>query len=1346
MKRLLLLILLSVVTCVMTAKDTYRYRKLTMRDGLASNAVRNIVQDQEGFVWFGTDNGLCRYDGRSVQLYRIADCGINQYVSALTVSDSCLYVGTDVGVFRFSLTDSRFIRLPLDIHTTVRHLALDRDGQLWIATAGQGVFSYLSKTGQSNNYPHEETYGHADFVMADRENKIWTISNTGTSPVQRLNRLHDKFESAALSYPGNYHGLSLLQTKDGRFYLGTWTDGLLLMHGDGHLEQLLSPQKVGMGNHIHTLYQHSDGCIYIGCDDGLLRYDPTTGQTANVLSDFGIDDRFIYSVATDAEGGFWVGTFYGGVNYFSPVGNRFSSYTMDEGLAGNVVSRFCEDGRGQVWMASDDGGLMCFVPKEGRFVSYPHHDVLSRLNVHALAIKDNQLWVGTYTEGIYVLDTVTGRMQHYGWGGEHGLDDNSSYAIFHDSKNRTWVATMRGFNRYEPSYDGFENILMLNSLTIDIDEDRQGALWLSTQGEGLWRYLPDSGQSKAYHYDENNLHSLPDDHVNCALVDAAGILWVGTMGGLCYYDAANDRFERVEIDDEPLNVMGIVEQLGSLWLSTEHGLIHYEPKEVNLAVHHFTQEDGLVSEQFLPNSCLKASDGRLYFGSTIGFNAFFPYNIKVNSAEPPVYITSLEVLNKQERTDQGLPLDLSNLSNISFSYSEARMLSFSFVSLSYCSPQKNQYAYMLEGFDRDWNYVGSQNKATYTNLSAGTYTLRVKATNNDGIWSSKEATLRITVNPPLWWSWWAKVLYVLVIVALFWYYVHMRLRRADRMHQQELKRVREQNETESREARLAYFTMIAHEIRTPVSLIIAPLEKMNKQLSSATADDSLPKDDSLSALHASLQIIDRNAHRLLELVNQLLDFRKVEQQSLVMHFASHNISELIHSVSERFEPTFSQGGKTFTTIYPPQRFSAIIDREGITKVVSNLLTNANKYSKSSVELRCLIDPDESRFQIVVTDDGVGIKPEDQERIFAPFFQAEGNKPGTGIGLSIVKSIVDLHHGTIQVSSELGKGSTFTVTLPVQQELSPVGDSAALESSAEGTSATPAGPSDNPSAPPAGPVCSDGVATTDQPSADDASSTSPGQPYMLIVDDNEDMLQFLADHFQKHYRVLMALDGVEALNMLAKHEVSVIVSDWMMPRMDGQEFCRRVRLNPLTSHIPFLMLTAKTDNQSKIEGMNIGADVYIEKPFSVEYLEACIANILLMRRRLMKKVSTEPWEDLAQIGTAQVDNELLTKMNKLIEENVSNADLNVNFLAEQLGISRSGLFAKIKSLTDITPNEMIMVVRLKHAAMLLHEGKYLVSEVGYMVGFSSPSYFSKCFQKQFGVKPGDYVKQLANKHQ
>ena len=1327
MKRLLLFVLLLCVSFAASAKETYSYRKLSMRDGLASNVVRNIVQDGYGFMWFGTDNGLCRYDGRSIQNYRIAECGSSQYISALTVSDSCLYIGTTVGAFQFSFADNRFKRLPLDIHSLVRHFAIDHDGQLWIATSGQGVFSYLPKTGQSKHYELENTHGYADFVMADRENKIWTVSNTNLQPVQRLNRLHDNFETAAWTYDGEYNSLCMLQAADGRFYLGTWSEGLLVVNGDGQLQQQLSPKLLGMGSHIHTLSQHADGCIYIGCDDGLLRYNPLTGQTVNMLDDLGIDDRFIYSVATDSEGGVWIGTFYGGVDYFSPVGNRFSVFTTENGLAGNVVSHFCEDNRGNIWMASDDGGLMCFNPQEGRFAGYPHQDVLSGLNVHALSVSDNQLWIGTYTDGIYILDLSTGRLRHYGDSRPCGLDDNSSYAILHDSRHRTWVATMRGFNRYDPVGDNFENLLTLDAITIDMDEDRQGTLWLSTQGNGLWRYWPDSRKSKAYHHDENDIHSLSDEQVNCCLVDAAGILWVGTMSGLCYYDASHDRFERVPITDENLNVVGIVEQAGSLWLSTEHGLFHYEPKESSQAVHHFTQDDGLVSEQFLPNSCLKAADGRLYFGSTIGFNSFFPYNIKINTVEPPVHITSLEMLNRQERTDQGVPVDLSAVSDISFSYSEARMLSFSFASLSYCSPQKNQYAYMLEGFDRDWNEIGSQNKATYTNLSAGTYTLRVKATNNDGIWSTREARLRITVNPPLWWSWWAKLIYALVIVSLFWYYVHLRLRRAERMHQQELKQVREQNEQESREARLSYFTMIAHEIRTPVSLIIAPLEQMKKTLGEAPSHSSSSGLSSLSALNASLQIIDRNAHRLLELVNQLLDFRKVEQRSLVMHFASQNVSELIHSVSERFEPTFRQGGKTFTTAYPPQRFSAIIDREGITKVISNLLTNANKYSKSAAELRCIIDPDESHFQIIVADDGVGIKPEDQERIFAPFYQAEGNKPGTGIGLSIVKSIVDLHHGTIAVASELGKGTTFTVTLPVKQDT----DSSAT--AADGTVQA----HDR--------QLTDDTIPDEQPDEATAANgggehrAADGQLYMLIVDDNEDMVQFLADYFRQQYRVLTAFDGVEALSMLSKHQVSIIVSDWMMPRMDGVELCRRVRQNVLTSHIPFLMLTAKTDNRSKIEGMNIGADAYVEKPFSVEFLEACIANILQMRRLLMKKVSTEPWEDLAQIGTTQVDNELLTKMNKLIEDNVSNADLNVNFLASQLNISRSGLFAKIKTLADVTPNEMIQMVRLKRAAQLLSEGRYMVGEIGYMVGFSNPSYFSKCFQKQFGIRPAEYAK-------
>jgi DNA-binding response OmpR family regulator/nitrogen-specific signal transduction histidine kinase len=541
--------------------------------------------------------------------------------------------------------------------------------------------------------------------------------------------------------------------------------------------------------------------------------------------------------------------------------------------------------------------------------------------------------------------------------------------------------------------------------------------------------------------------------------------------------------------------------------------------------------------------------------------------------------------------------------------------------------------------------------------------------------------------------------------AAIFYYVHFRLKREEMRHQRELQHMNEQKEKEVREARLNFFTMIAHEIRTPVSLIIGPLEKLKGVTS-----------------NPQLDIIERNAHRLLELVNQLLDFRKVEQQSLNIRFAPQNIYELIKSVSERFAPTFEHNGKQFTVEYPDKHFTAIIDKEAVTKVVSNLLTNANKYTKDDVRLSCIVEPDGERFRICVCDNGVGIREEDRHRIFQPFFQAEGNKPGTGIGLNIVKNIVDLHHGEINVDSELGKGSTFTVILPVMQEVTEDTEKTIKEEKEH---------------------FSDNDVTIERTSSDSTnlplSPSDSTHPTMLIVDDSEDMVRFLSENFKEKYHVITAGDGIEALDTLKKHEVNIIISDWMMPRMDGAELCRRVRQNLLTSHIPFVMLTAKTDDDSKVTGMDVGADTYIEKPFSLQYLEACIRNILQIRKQLMERFSSQPLEPVTEIAQNSTDNEFLIRMNKIIEENFSNSELNVDFLASRLNISRSGLFAKIKTLADVTPNEMIQIVRLKRAAQLLHEGGHMVSEVGYMVGFSNPSYFSKCFQKQFGIRPGDYMK-------
>ena len=1311
MRRVQLLMIAILMFLSAGAKDDYSYRIITMNDGLAANAVRNIVQDKYGYIWFGTDNGLCRYDGRRVLPLRITELGISQYISALLACDDGLYVGTAKGVFYIDFTRQVFERLPMDIHSTVTYLSLDKEGGLWVSTMEQGVWQYMAETERSKQYNLKTAGNAVAQVYVDAGNQIWTVTNWGEPVVQKLNRLHDQFEPVKTAFKGVPTALRMLQTKDGRYWLGTWEHGLLLMNSDGSLEQVLNPRLTKVGWHIHMLYEDPDGRICIGCDDGLISLDPKTREWRK------FDDRFVYAITNDTEGGMWIGTFYGGVRYISPVGKRFDGFSMANGLTGNVISRFCEDRQGRIWIGSDDGGLMCY---DGHFVSYPHQDWLSKRNVHALCTdKNNNLWIGTYTDGVVVLNLETGSMRQYMQTNDStSLDNSSSYAIYQDTQGQIWVGTMEGLCLYDTKNDCFTRIGKTNAITIDIDEDSEGNLWLSTQGEGLWCYNRKTRRMHNYRSEEaSGNNSLPDNQVNCCLIDEKGKLWIGTFAGLCIYDKKHGSFKRVSIDVPSQNILSIIEDNGAMWLTTERGIVKYVPDE---GVQRFTLHDGLVSEQFQPNSAFKTSNGRIYVGTTSGFNSFLPFQIKANTVMPPVYVTTLSILNQEEHNASGLPLDLTLTKEITIGYGDSKMVSLSFASLSYCSPEKIQYAYMLEGFDRDWNYVGNQNSATYTNLPAGTYTFRVKATNNDGIWSDHEASLKIVVEPPFWWSWYAKLFYLLLLGTVIWYYVHLRLKKAERRHQIEMQRLNEEKEKEVREARLNFFTMIAHEIRTPVSLIIGPLEKLMKR--------GNPSDD--------MKVIDRNAHRLLELVNQLLDFRKVEQQSLVMHFAPQNIHELMVSVSERFAPTFEQNGKRFTVDYPNEHFTAIVDKEAVIKTISNLLTNANKYSKDEVSLRCIEDPDGQHFRISVSDNGIGIRKEDLEHIFQPFFQAEGNKPGTGIGLNIVKNIVDQHHGEITVDSELGKGSTFTIILPVSQQQTDNANlnvhSNVIESSKSESSNLNAESSKSE-------ISNHKVQSSKLNVQSSIFNVPSSKSTMLIVDDSEDLRDFLKSNFNDKYDIITAEDGIEALHLLQKHEVNIIISDWMMPRMDGAELCRRVRQDQQTSHIPFIMLTAKTDDDSKVEGMDVGADTYIEKPFSVQYLEACIRNILQIRRQLMEKFSTQPLEPVTEIAQNPTDSEFLKRMNHTIEENFSNSELNVNFLAAELNISRSSLFAKIKTLAEITPNEMIQVVRLKKAAQLMKEGKYTISEISYMVGFSNPSYFSKCFQKQFNIKPTDYIK-------
>ncbi|WP_299094962.1 hybrid sensor histidine kinase/response regulator transcription factor [uncultured Bacteroides sp.] len=1320
MKKIVLAIIAGIIPLVLPAASTdFGFRHFSVEDGLSSNSVRAIMQDKYGFMWLGTDDGLNRYDGTTIKVYNLNPQGSNDYISSLYDTTDNIWVGTEDGVYIFDYETESFELFKVltaqgdSIKSNVNHIAEDRDGNLWFSTVGQGIFKYNISKHYLEHYEFKDANGLMASVLIDSENQIWAVTNWGSPTVSKLNKAENKFEPFPITYEaGQYDSNSLVMLEDSEhaLWLGTWECGLQKIDRyTGKAISYLHPSEGKWATHIHSLMEYAPHQLLIGSDDGLLLFNTLTCEhqlfTEDETNPYSLSNRFVYPIVKDREGGIWVGTYYGGVNYLSPNTGQFECFAHSRfynSVNGTVIGRFCEDSSGYIWIASDDGGLSRFSPKDKQFNHYmpdEHRNSLSYHNVHALCMDDDDLWIGTYTGGVNVLNTKTGAFRVYTTRGGDltTLDGTSSYAIFRDREKRIWVTSMAGINLYNREEDNFIRVKDLESLTIDIDQDADGNIWFATQGKGLFKHNPDKKTWKNYLH-SNAPGALVNDQVNCVLIDGNGNMWVGMMNGLCKYNAEEDRFEAIPLDIPSRNICGIVEDQRVLWLTTTKGLVRYAPGE---SCQVFTRSDGLQSEQFLPNAALKASDGKIYVGSVNGFNAFYPYQIKTNKVLPPVIIAGLEIFNKEIRIgDKQLPKALNQMTELDLSYKD-HVFSLLYASLSYCTPEKNQYAYKLEGFDKDWNYVGSQNKATYTNLPAGTYVFKVKATNNDGIWSDQEANLKITIHPPFYWSTASKILYFILVCIALTFFIRFLLKRTEKKHTAEINQLNVSKEKEVHEAKIKFFTMIAHEIRTPVSLIIGPLEKIMKS--------SIPMP---AVLRDDLNIIDRNSQRLLFLVNQLLDFRKVEQEGITMKYASQNIRQLLQAVCERFKPFITQHGAHLEVEYPDADFTAMVDSEAITKLISNLLTNASKYTKDRVVLSCVVQPEQHTFVVKVTDNGIGISKEDRKRIFKPFFQAMDNKPGTGIGLSIVKSIVESHNGCIEVESEINKGSSFIVTLPIEQ----VGVTA---QEGEAGVLNPAIPED---------ILSETLPVV----------SSKDKPLMLIVDDNEEMLNFLSSSFSAQYSILTAEDGVEALEKLKEHEVTLIVSDWMMPRMNGVEFCKALRVDQAISHIPFILLTAKTDTNSKIEGMDCGADAYIEKPFSVQYLEACIKNLLDLRNLLRQKFSKMPMVPLNSIASNSVDNKFLTRINEIIEQNFSEPELTIDFLAEQLGISRSGLFSKIKTLANVTPNELIQIVRLKKAAALLAENKYRINEICYMVGFNSPSYFAKCFQKQFGIKPGEFV--------
>lgn len=1296
--KLILLAILSPVMAFASKSPDFYFRNLSVKDGLPSNMVTSLCQDGDGMMWFATGSGVACYDGVSVNVCDFDLNGraeSNVSVNALVIGDDgTVWAATDVGVF-FSNPESAhvFRRLPVVapdgacLETNVTILAKDMMGNIWMASVAGGIFRYDVYSKKINHYTLGDVTAGVESLMADSNNNVMVSATHAYGKLYMYNSVTDSFTENAFSTIGGDAArvLAMCESSAGVIYLGTW-DGGVLRYDRAHRTATPIGSAEGL-SHVHSIIEFAPGELLVGSDDGLMWMDVVDRSRRLFVNDqsdlSSISNRFVYPLTVDREGGLWVGTYFGGVNYVSPHSSSFERESMSRLTGSNegfLVSTFCEDEEGNLWIGSDNGGVVCYSPFTGKILkSYTPGSgkvELGSYNIHALYAEDNCLWIGGYGNGLDRLDLKSGKVKNY--------RQSSVYSLLRLGDGSLIAGTMTDIRRYDPEGDTFVSIKEIGEIVVDLKQSSDGKLWAASSGSGLFCMDPASGHWTSY----TEADGLLSDWVNCIYMGTESVFWIGTRDGLCRFDRESGRFDKVDLGED-CDALFVTGDGTRIWITTVRGLFSYDISDGN--VNHYGSTEGIINEQFMVNSGMVTSDGRIFVGTTNGFISFYPHNIYMNKYMPPVIVRSFMV--------NGEPMPMDGKTRLS---NNSRDILISYAALSYCSPEENRYRYKLEGFDDQWHEAGNRTSALYTRLPGGKYRFVVVASNNDGLWNEEGASFTFSVKPHPLASAFALIVYILLAAATATGIFLYNKRKYQKHYSERFHEAIKTRDEQDMAAKIQFVTMIAHEVRTPLSLITAPLENIlgrREELPAKTAED--------------LDVIDKNSRRLLKLINQLLDFSRVTASGgMVLDYAPSNVVELIKSVCERFMPSIEKYGVNFNFYCQPESLEAWIDPEAFTKIVSNLLSNAIKYTKDSVSLSLSVDDGGDTFSVVVSDNGRGMSALERRKLFTPFYRVDESKPGTGIGLVIVKQMVEAHSGTVIVNSTEGSGSEFLVTLPVRKDML-----AAAQTQAPETSSL-------------------AVVEEEMPVEVDLSSK---EPYVLVVEDDDDMRRFLVAEFSGEYKVTSAPNGDVAKEILKEKNVSLIISDWMMPGTDGAQLCRFVREDRNLCHIPFILLTARADDSSVLESLDVGADAHVKKPFSPEHLHALVAHLLKMRGLLVRKYSfSAPLPKELEQAVAVTEKDLMTRVNEIISANISNTELSVEMLCSELCMSRSALFTKVKAASGTTPNNLIMEARLKSSAALLTAGKYSIAEVSYMVGFNSPSYFSKCFQRQFGMTPHDWL--------
>lgn len=1333
-----IVLILTLPFCLLGQEKTFQY--FTTIEGLSHNTVFDIEQDQNGFIWIATGEGLNRYDSYGFKIYysNKSDHSIpsNEVRSLLVTRFGKLFIGTTEGLCLFNPEYDNFSQIYYEGRSLGNVLdILETSKNKIIITSETGVY-YSTKDGQIRE---RLPLGSGMLGLAeDSLGNFWCFKRQRLFKFDEKGKVLKTFHVNPKGLPQYIPSSIVTITVDSRnrLWIGTFRDGPVLLSAQSeNFRRIPIDVRTGKAHPMHfarAIEETPDGKFWIGTEKGLFIYDIKKKNFEHYLQSFdptiaSINDNAIYKIFRSRENIMWLGTYFGGLNFHEPVSTGFKKMKpgvkADE-LKGKALSQIIKAPDGNLWIATEDAGIAILNRDKATFRHILNDQKQGNIqinnNIHALAIdREKNIWSGNFFGGINRIDPSNFQVQNFSHtpGNPQSLINNFVFSLYFDSTDRLWIGTMNGVDQFDKKTERFTRFkpdIFRGRFIYDIFQDHQQNFWFCTNdNSGLFRYNPTKDEVSHYQKD-----SVPNLHCNSFishLIDSRGKLWFGSRGGgLVLFDPITEQFKTYNMDDGlPNNVIyGILEdKLNNLWLTSNKGISKFN--YITGEIRNFTVDHGLVGNQFNYKSYFKSEDGTMFFGAVNGLTYFHPSQIKTYESEPEIHFTNFRLFNEPVRPGEksALQKDIDLTEHITLKYHQ-NVISFDFIALDFHSRGKNNFYYYMDGFESTWQSAGKHQSVTYTNLPPGDYHFRIKATNIYNFPNQQARSIKITILPPLWRTHWAYMAYVfLLTMVVFLLYRFNEIRHREKMALK-IEKIEKEKLRELHQHKINFFTYISHEFKTPLTIILASLDAF-------FAGDKIPEP------YANRLIsLKRNVLRLQFLINQLMDFRKIETDHAVPNLQYGNVVQFLRELFDAFSTLFKK--KELEYIFTSQHESLYIqfDPDKFEKIVSNLLSNAFKYTPEYGEITFRIETTQEGnhpfLTLIVADTGIGMTEDQITKVFNLFYKIENDEneyQGSGIGLTLTQSLVKFLNGSIDIQSKPGEGTSFTVKLPYVAEGSPEGSANVI------------------------PLTKSTIENLMiQSSLEECviENENPNLEFEIyFVEDNKEFLKFLCDHFKGKYKINAFPNGLAAWKQVEKNIPDLIVTDLMMPQMDGIALCKNLKSSFEYCHVPVIMLTAKSDIDTRIESLEVGADIYMPKPFLLSELELHIKNILTSKANLKKH--------FIQFGKLDIehplknrDQQFIEKITAVIHKNIDQPDFGVSMLTNELGIGRTLLHTKLKQILDLSATEFINTVRLRDAQKILLENpEYTMSEVAYKVGFNDPNYFSRTFKKIFEISPSDF---------